>query len=46
LVGPLGGWDDRQVALEVRRSWLVGTEAPSYREFRYPVEIINHGVWL
>jgi hypothetical protein len=28
---------------EVRRGWLVGTETPSYREFRYPVEIISHG---
>jgi putative transposase len=34
------------VALEVRRGWLVGTETPSYRGFRYPVEIISHGVWL
>jgi putative transposase len=24
----------------------VGTETPSYRGFRYPVEIISHGVWL
>jgi putative transposase len=40
------GWDDHQVALEVRRGWLVDTETPSYRGFRYPVEIISHGVWL
>jgi putative transposase len=46
LVVRRGGWDDRQVALEVRRGWLVGTETPSYRGFRYPVEIISHGVWL
>jgi hypothetical protein len=46
LVVRRGGWDDRQVALEVRRAWLVGTETPSYRGFRYPVEIISHGVWL
>jgi putative transposase len=25
---------------------LVGTGAPSYRGFRYTVEIISHGVWL
>jgi putative transposase len=25
---------------------LVGVEAPSYRGFRFPVEIISHGVWL
>jgi putative transposase len=31
---------------EVRRGWLVGTETPSYRGFRYPAEIISHGVWL
>jgi hypothetical protein len=31
---------------EVRRGWLVGTETPSYRGFRYPVEIIGDGVWL
>jgi transposase-like protein len=24
----------------------VGTETPSYRGFRYPVEIISRGVWL
>ena len=24
----------------------MGTETPSYRGFRYPVEIISHGVWL
>jgi putative transposase len=24
----------------------VGIETPSYRGFRYPVEIISHGVWL
>jgi len=24
----------------------VDTETPSYRGFRYPVEIISHGVWL
>jgi hypothetical protein len=46
LVVRRGGWDDRQVALEVRRGWLVGTETPSYRGSRFPVEIINHGVWL
>ncbi|MGH3570561.1 MAG: IS6 family transposase [Pseudonocardiaceae bacterium] len=32
--------------MEVRRGWLVGTETPSYRGFRFPVEIISHGVWL
>jgi putative transposase len=31
---------------EVRRGWLVVTETPSYQGFRYPVEIISHGVWL
>ncbi|MEA2202767.1 MAG: putative transposase [Solirubrobacteraceae bacterium] len=47
LVLRRGGWgDDCQVVLEVRRGWLVGTETPSYRGFRYPVEIISHGVWL
>jgi hypothetical protein len=25
---------------------LVGAEAPSYRGFRYPAEIIAHCVWL
>jgi transposase-like protein len=47
LVVRRDGWDDRQVALEVRRGWLVG--APRRRRtkgFRYPVEIISHGVWL
>ena len=24
----------------------MGVEAPSYRGFRFPVEIISHGVWL
>jgi len=24
----------------------VGTEVPSYRGFRYPIEIISHCVWL
>jgi putative transposase len=24
----------------------VGVEAPSYRGFRFPAEIISHGVWL
>jgi putative transposase len=40
------GWHDCQVFLGVRRGWLVGTETPSYRGFRYPVEIISLGVWL
>src|SRR5947209_12487749 len=30
----------------VEGAGLVGTGAPSYRGFRYPVEIISHGVWL
>jgi putative transposase len=30
----------------VWRAWLVSAEVPSYRGFRYPAEIINHGVWL
>ena len=25
---------------------LVGVEAPSYKGFRFPVEIISHCVWL
>jgi hypothetical protein len=25
---------------------LVGVDAPSYRGFRFPGEIISHGVWL
>jgi hypothetical protein len=25
---------------------LVGVEAPSYKGFRFPAEIISHGVWL
>lgn len=25
---------------------LVGAEVPSYKGFRYPAEIISHGVWL
>jgi hypothetical protein len=25
---------------------LVGVEAPSYKGFRFPAEIIGHGVWL
>jgi hypothetical protein len=24
----------------------VSTEAPSYKGFRFPAEIISHGVWL
>jgi putative transposase len=24
----------------------VGVEAPSYKGFRFPAEIISHGVWL
>jgi hypothetical protein len=46
LVRPRGGRDDRQVALEAREGWLVGTKTPSYRGFRFPVEIISHCVWL
>jgi len=46
-LGPAAWWlGDRQLLWEVRRGWLVGTETPSYRGFRYPVEIISHGVWL
>ena len=27
-------------------AWLVGSVTPSYKGFRYPAEIISHGVWL
>jgi putative transposase len=30
----------------LRGAGLVGTGAPSYKGFRYPVEIISHCVWL
>ena len=30
----------------VRRLGLVGIEAPSYRGFRFPAELISHCVWL
>ena len=41
------GWEDRRVARsEVGGAGLVGVEAPSYRGFRFPGEIISHGVWL
>ena len=46
LVRPRGGRDDRQVALEARRGWLVSIKTPSYRGFRFPVEIISHCAWL
>jgi putative transposase len=32
--------------LAVRWEGLVGVEAPSYKGFRFPVEIISHCVWL
>jgi hypothetical protein len=42
-----GDWEDPRVARgEVGGAGLVGVEAPSYRGFRYPVEIIAHCVWL
>jgi putative transposase len=34
------------LAVEVGGAGLVGVEAPSYRGFRFPVEIISHCVWL
>src|SRR5919112_4483696 len=39
MIGGLSVW-------MVEGAGLVGTGAPSYRGFRYPVEIISHGVWL
>jgi hypothetical protein len=39
MIGGLSAW-------WVEGAGLVGTGAPSYRGFRYPVEIISHGVWL
>jgi putative transposase len=38
---------DGSSAWSVEGGWgLVGTGAPSYKGFRYPAEIISHGVWL
>jgi putative transposase len=37
IVGLVGGEE---------RLGLVGIEVPSYRGFRYPIEIISHCVWL
>jgi hypothetical protein len=39
MIGGLSAW-------MVEGAGLVGTGAPSYRGFRFPVEIISHGVWL
>jgi putative transposase len=39
MIGGSSGW-------WVEGAGLVGTGAPSYRGFRYPVEIISQGVWL
>jgi putative transposase len=36
----------RLLAVEVGGAGLVGVEAPSYRGFRFPVEIISHCIWL
>ncbi len=41
-----GNWDDRRIVWVVGRGGLVGTGAPSYKGFRFPVEIISHCVWL
>jgi putative transposase len=47
LVVRRGGWEDPWVARgEVGGAGLVGVEAPSSKGFRFPVEIISHGVWL
>jgi len=42
VTGMIGG----SSAWWIEGAGLVGTGAPSYRGFRYPVEIISHGVWL
>src|SRR4051794_13010440 len=39
-------WDDRRIVCGEGRGGLVGTGAPSYKGFRFPVEIISHCVWL
>src|SRR5437868_7225617 len=44
--GLVTGMIDGSSAWWVEGAGLVGTGAPSYRGFRYPVEIISHGVWL
>jgi hypothetical protein len=40
--GMIGG----SSAWRVEGAGLVGTGTPSYKGFRYPVEIISHCVWL
>jgi putative transposase len=47
-LGPRSGdWDDRRSsAWWVEGGWLVGTGAPSYKGFRFPVEVISHCLWL
>ena len=39
MIGGLSAW-------RVEGAGLVGTGTPSYKGFRYPVEIISHCVWL
>jgi len=39
MIGGSSGW-------WIEGAGLVGIGAPSYRGFRYSVEIISHGVWL
>jgi hypothetical protein len=41
VAGMIVGWFGGE-----ERLGLVGIEAPSYRGFRYPLEIISHCVWL
>ncbi len=41
-----GDWDDRRIVCVEGRGGLVGTGTPSYKGFRFPVEIISHCVWL
>ncbi|MEV6957467.1 hypothetical protein AB0M99_37050, partial [Streptomyces sp. NPDC051183] len=41
-----GVWDDLRV-VGVREGWgFVSSASPSYRNHRYPAEIIAHCVWL
>jgi hypothetical protein len=42
VAGMIGG----SSAWSVEGAGMVGTGAPSYKGFRFPVEIISHCVWL
>jgi putative transposase len=40
VAGMIGG------LISVGRGWLMAAVVPSYKGFRYPVEVIGHCVWL